>query len=55
MKMADVKYLERALEGVSVQDENYDSNAPPALGKPKVYASDTSMARMGEPSANTHS
>lgn len=34
--MADVQYLSSALEGVSVQDENYDGNAPYAQHKSKV-------------------
>jgi len=34
--MADVQYLSSALEGVSMQDENYDSNAPYTQHKTKV-------------------
>lgn len=34
--MADVQYLSNQLEGVSVQDENYDTNAPPVPLKAKV-------------------
>jgi hypothetical protein len=36
--MADVNYLSNQLEGVSVQDENYDTNAPPVPLKAKVCA-----------------
>jgi hypothetical protein len=36
--MADVNYLSNQLEGVSVQDENYDTNAPPVPIKAKVCA-----------------
>ncbi|KAK6420275.1 spindle assembly checkpoint kinase, partial [Oleoguttula sp. CCFEE 5521] len=35
--MATVDYLSNALEGVSVQDENFDSNAP--FNKSKILAS----------------
>lgn len=38
--MADVNYLSNQLEGVSVQDENYDTNAPPVPLKAKVCAHD---------------
>lgn len=34
--MADVQYLSNQLEGVSVQDENYDTHAPPLPLKAKV-------------------
>jgi hypothetical protein len=34
--MADVQYLSNQLEGVSVQDENYDTHAPPVPLKSKV-------------------
>jgi len=34
--MADVQYLSNQLEGVSVQDENYDTHAPPVPLKAKV-------------------
>lgn len=34
--MADVQHLSHALEGVSVQDENYDTSAPPVPYKSKV-------------------
>jgi hypothetical protein len=34
--MADVQYLSNQLEGVSVQDENYDTYAPPVPLKAKV-------------------
>ena len=37
--MTDVQYLSNALESVSVQDENYDSNAPYAQHKAKVSRS----------------
>jgi aurora kinase len=36
--MADVNYLSSQLEGVSVQDENYDTNAPSISLKAKVCA-----------------
>jgi hypothetical protein len=36
--MADVNYLSNQLEGVSVQDENYDTNAPSVPLKAKVCA-----------------
>lgn len=35
--MADIQSLEQRLEGISVQDENYDSNAPAAQHKTKVH------------------
>jgi len=35
--MADLQSLEQRLEAISVQDENYDSNAPVAQHKPKVW------------------
>lgn len=34
--MAEIQSLEQRFEGVSVQDENYDSNAPAAQVKAKV-------------------
>ena len=34
--MADVQTLEQRFEGISVQDENQDNNAPAASLKPKV-------------------
>jgi hypothetical protein len=36
LTMADVQYLSNQLEGVSVQDENYDTHAPPVPLKAKV-------------------
>lgn len=38
--MADVNYLSNQLESVTVQDENYDTNAPPVPLKAKVCAKD---------------
>ena len=35
--MADIQTLEQRFEGISVQDENYDSNAPVAQHKAKVH------------------
>lgn len=34
--MAEVQYLSNQLESVHVQDENYDTNAPPVPPKNKV-------------------
>jgi aurora kinase len=52
--MADVNYLSNQLESVSVQDENYDTNAPPVLLKAKVCARrDTRHATLYTTVANT--
>ena len=35
--MTDVQTLEQRFEGISVQDENYDRDAPVAQHKPNVH------------------
>jgi hypothetical protein len=43
--MADVNYLSNQLESVHVQDENYDTNAPPVPLKAKVCARNAGYSR----------
>lgn len=40
--MADIQSLEDRLAGISVNDENFDCNAPPPNFKPKVGIHDES-------------
>ena len=43
--MADIQSLEQRLESISVQDENYDSNAPAAQHKGKVEITHTNHCK----------
>lgn len=52
--MADVNYLSNQLESVHVQDENYDTNAPPVPLKAKVCARNPSYGTSTHTTSLTH-